>query len=76
MIIEYVGMIDMIRDEREEHKYIYKTFEYDNVDYSIFFSYYKHLFNIDPDYPKIRITPILMRKMVDKGMVYNKQECE
>ena len=69
-------MIDIIRDEREEYKYIYETFECDNVDCSMFFFYYKHLFNVDLDYPKIRITPILMRKMVDKGMVCDKQECE
>ena len=71
-MIEHVGMIDIIRDEREEYKYIYKIFECDDVDYSIFFSHYKHLFNMDLDYSKIRITPILMRKMVDEGMVCNK----
>ena len=69
-------MINIIRDKREEHKYIYKTFEYNDIDYSIFFSYHKYLFNIDPDYLKIRITSILMRKMMNKGMVYNKQECK
>ena len=69
-------MVNVIRDKREEYKYIYKTFECDNINCSIFFSYHKYLFNIDPNYPKIRITPILMRKMVDKGMVCNKQECE
>ena len=72
IIVEHVGMVDMIRDEREEHEYIYETFECDDVDYSIFFSYYKHLFNMDPDYLKIRITPILIRKMVDERMVYDK----
>ena len=76
IMVEYVGMIDIIRDEREEHEYIYEIFEYNDVNYSIFFSHYKYLFNVDPNYLKIRITPILMRKMVDKGMIYNKQECE
>ena len=76
MIVEHVDIIDMIRDKREEHKYIYKTFECDDVNYLIFFSYHKHLFNIDLDHPKIRITPILIRKMVDKGIVCNKQEYE
>ena len=76
IIVEHVGIVDIIRDEREEHEYIYKTFECNDVDCSIFFSHYKHLFNMDPDHLKIRITPILMRKMVDKGMIYNKQECE
>ena len=72
MMVEHVGMVDIIRDKREEHEYIYETFEYDDVDYLIFFSHYKYLFNMDLDYPKIRITPILMRKMVDEGMVCNK----
>ena len=76
MMVEHVGMVDMIRDEREEYKYIYETFECDDVDCSIFFSHHKYLFNMDPDYPKIRITSILIRKMVDEGMVYDKQECE
>ena len=76
IMVEHVGMINMIRDKREEHKYIYKTFEYNDVDYSMFFSHHKHLFNVDLNHPKIRITPILIRKMVDEGMVYNKQECE
>ena len=76
IIIEHVGIVDMIRDKREEHEYIYKTFNYDNINYSMFFFHHKHLFNMDLNYLKIRITPILMRKMVDKGMVCDKQECE
>ena len=67
-------MINMIRDKREEHKYIYKVFNYNNTNYSIFFIYHKYLFNINLNYLKIRITPILIRKIVDKGIVYNKQE--
>ena len=72
MIVEHVGMVDMIRDEREEHEYIYETFECDDVDCSMFFSYHKYLFNVDLDYSKIRITSILMRKMVDEGIVCDK----
>ena len=70
--MEHIGIVDLVRDEREEHEYIYETFECDDVDYSIFFFYYKYLFNMDPDHLKIRITSILMRKMVDKGIVCNK----
>ena len=65
-------MINIIRDEREEYEHIYKTFKYNNINYLMFFSYHKHLFNMDPNYLKIRITPILIRKMVDKRMIYNK----
>ena len=72
MMVEYVGMVDMIRDEREEHKYIYETFECDDVDCLMFFSHYKYLFNVDLDYLKIRITFILMRKIVDEGIVCDK----
>ena len=75
-MVEYVGIIDMIRDEREEYKYIYEIFKCDDVDYLMFFSHHKYLFNVDLDYSKIRITPILMRKMVDEGIVCDKQECE
>ena len=71
-MVEYISIINIIRDKREEYKYIYKTFKYNDNDYLIFFFQYKHLFNIDSDHLKIRITPILMRKIVDKGMVCNK----
>ena len=76
MIVEHVGMVDMIRDEREEHKYIYEVFDCDDANCSMFFIHYKHLFNMDPDYPKIRIIPILMRKIVNEGIVCDKQEYE
>ena len=69
-------MVNLVRDKREEHEYIYKTFKYKDINYSIFFFHYKHLFNMNLNHPKIRITPILMRKMVNKEIVYNKQECE
>ena len=72
IIVEHVSIVNMIRDKREEHEYIYEIFEYDDVNYSIFFSHYKYLFNIDLDYLKIRITSILIRKIVDKGIIYNK----
>ena len=76
MMVEYVGVVDLVRDEREEYEYIYETFECEDIDCSMFFSHHKHLFNVDPDHPKIRITPILMRKIVDKEIVCDKQECE
>ena len=72
IMIEYVGIVNLVRDKREEHKYIYKTFKCNNINYLMFFSYHKHLFNIDLNYLKIKITFILMRKMVNKRMIYNK----
>ena len=76
MIVKYIGVVDLIRDKREEHKYIYETFECEDINYLMFFSYHKYLFNVDLNHPKIRITLILIRKMVDKEMVCDKQECE
>ena len=72
MIVEYVSLVDMIKDEREEHKYIYEAFDYDDTNCSIFFTYHKHLFNMNPDYLKIRITPILIREMGKEGIVCDK----
>ena len=69
-------MINIIKDKREEHKYIYKVFNYNNTNYSMFFIYHKYLFNINLNYLKIRIISILIRKIVDKRIVYNKQECK
>ena len=70
--MKYISIVNLIRDKREEYKYIYKTFKYNNINYLIFFSYHKYLFNIDLNYLKIRITFILIRKMIDKRIVYNK----
>ena len=38
MIIEYINIIDLIRDKREEYKYIYEAFNCNNTNYLIFFS--------------------------------------
>ena len=43
----------MIRDERGEYEYIYEAFEYDDINCSIFFTNYKYLFNVNPNYLKI-----------------------
>ena len=60
----------MIKDEREEYEYIYNIFGYNNTNYLIFFIYYKYLFNINLDYLKIRITPILIYRIVDNRRIY------
>ena len=62
----------MVKDKQEEYKHIYNIFSYDNTNYSIFFTYHKHLFNIDLDYLKIRITSILIGKIVNMGIIYDK----
>ena len=71
-MIEHVNIINMIKDKREEHKYIYKVFDYNDINCLIFFTYYKYLFNMNLDYLKIRITFILIRKMIDKRIICNK----
>ena len=71
-MVEYVSLVNIIRDERKEYEYIYEAFDYDNANYSIFFIRYRYLFNIDPDYPKIRIIPILIKEIVKEEMVYDK----
>ena len=38
MIVEYISIVDLIKDERGEYKYVYKAFSYNNTNYSIFFS--------------------------------------
>ena len=37
-MIEYISIVNLIRDEREEYKYIYKAFRYNDTNYLIFFS--------------------------------------
>ena len=76
IMVEYISMIDLIKDEREKHKYVYKAFSYNNTNYLIFFSRYKHLFNMNLDHLSVLLILILMRKIVDNRMICNKQECE
>ena len=65
-------MINLIRDERGEYKYIYKAFGYNNTNYSIFFSQYKYLFNVNLNYLSILLILVLIRKMIDDKIVYNR----
>ena len=70
MIIEYVDIVKIIKDEREENEYIYKAFEYDDTNYSIFFTNHKYLFNINSNHLKIRITLVLIYRIVDNRIIY------
>ena len=72
MIVEYVGIVKMVKDKREEYKYIYNVFGYDDTNCSIFFTYYKYLFNVDSDYLKIRINPTLIGRMISIEMICDK----
>ena len=62
----------MIKDKQEEYKYIYNIFGYDNTNYSIFFTYYKYLFNINLDYLKIRIISTLVERIINIEIIYDK----
>ena len=62
----------MIKDERGEHEYIYNVFDYNDTNYSMFFTHHKHLFNMDLDYPKIRIIPTLMERIVNIEIICDK----
>ena len=62
----------MIKDEREKYEYIYDVFDYDDTNYSIFFIYHKYLFNINLDHLEIRITSILIEKIIDIEISYDK----
>ena len=75
-MVEHIGIVEMVKDEWGEYEYIYDVFGYDDTNCSMFFTYYKYLFNVDLDHPKIRITPTLMGRMVDTGMICDKQECQ
>ena len=62
----------MIKDKQEEYKYIYNIFGYNNTNYSIFFTYYKYLFNINLDYLKIRIISTLVERIINIEIIYDK----
>ena len=61
-----------MKDKQEKYEYIYNIFSYNNTNYSIFFIYYKYLFNINLDYLEIRITPTLIERIVNIEIIYNK----
>ena len=71
MMIEYVSIVDILKNKRGKHKYIYETFGYNNYEYFIFYTHHKYLFNIDPNHSRIRITLTLIQKMVSKRIVYD-----
>ena len=72
MIIEYVDIVEIMKDEREEHKYIYNIFGYNDINYSMFFTHYKHLFNINLNHLKIRIISTLVGRIVDIEIICDK----
>ena len=74
-MVEYVGIVKIVKDEQGEYKHIYEAFRYDDTNYSIFFTNHKYLFNMNPYHPKIRIIPVLIYRIVDNGMIYKQQEC-
>ena len=74
MIVEYVSIVKIIKDEWGEYEYIYNAFNYNNTNCSIFFTYYKYLFNMNLDYLKIRITPTLIERIVNIEIICDKQE--
>ena len=76
IIVEHINMIGLIKNKREEYKYVYKAFSYNNSNYSIFLSRYKYLFNVNLDYLSILLILVLMRKIIDNKIVYNRQKCK
>ena len=76
MIVKHIGIVEMLQDERANAEYITKSFECQDIECGMYFSRHKHLFNVDPDYLKLRIRPNLMRRMIDEGKVHYRQECE
>ena len=72
MIVEYVGIVKIVKDKQGEYKYIYNVFSYNNTNYLIFFTHYKYLFNIDLDYSKIRITPTLIGRIINIEIICDK----
>ena len=62
----------MVKDEQEEHKYIYNIFSYNDTNYSIFFTHYKYLFNMNLDYLKIRIISTLVERIINIEIIYDK----
>ena len=55
----------MLRDKRENAKYIAEQFDCDDIEYGIYFTQYKYLFNIDSNHPKIRIILLLVKKIIN-----------
>ena len=65
MIIKYIRNIEILRDKKEDAKYIVEQFDYDNIKYSIYFIRYKHLFNVNSNYLKIRIISLLVKEIIN-----------
>ena len=57
--------MEMLRDKRENVEYIAEQFDYNNIEYGIYFTQYKYLFNMDPNHPKIQIIPLLAKEIIN-----------
>ena len=72
MIVKYIGIVKMVKDEREKHEHIYKAFGYEDTNCSMFFTNHKYLFNMNSNYLKIRITPTLIGRIVSIEIICDK----
>lgn len=72
MMIEHLGYLEAIQDERANAEFASNAFECGDVRCPEFYNRYRHLFNIDPEYLHISISVKLANKMIDDGMVCDK----
>ena len=64
-MIEILGYINSIISELADKEYIVEYFDYEDIDYLLYFSRHKHTFNIDLDYLYILIKRRRIRKIID-----------
>ena len=65
MMIETRGYIDSVISELVDEEYITEYFDYDDVNYLLYFSRYKYTFNIDLDYLYILIKYRRIREIIN-----------
>ena len=72
MMVETLGYIDSVISELANEEYITEYFDYEDVNYLLYFSRHKYTFNIDLDYLYILIKRRRIRKIIDQGHIYDR----
>ena len=76
MMVEKLGTISTIVDERADEEHIAEQFVCGNTECPNYYVEHLHYFNVDPNFPHFPITPTVYQRMLDEGLICEWQECQ
>ena len=69
IMVEKLGTISTIVDERANEEHIAEQFVYGNTECPNYYVEHLHYFNVDPNFPHFPITPTVYQRMLDEGLI-------